>query len=61
MRDNDQFIVKLDENAYQKIVDIANKANFNESELNKDDKVSLITSQIINEYYKNYLIDNLLF
>lgn len=61
MRDNDQFIVKLDENAYQKIVDIANKANFNESELNKDDKVSLITSKIINEYYKNYLIDNLLF
>ena len=56
MRDNNQCIVKLDESAYQKIVDIANKANFNESELNKDDKVSLITSKIINEYYKNYLI-----
>ena len=61
MKENNKYSVVLDKNVYQRVVDIVKNANFHDNKLSDDNKISLVVNNIINEHYKNYKINNLLF
>ncbi|MBY0379682.1 MAG: hypothetical protein K2P99_04710 [Burkholderiales bacterium] len=55
--------VQIDNGVYERMVAVSNQINLgdNTQSLNHDDKVSSVLNNIANTYYKNYMIDNLLF
>jgi hypothetical protein len=47
---------------YDRILEIANQSNLEEDTLQtNDERVAITINKIVNAYYKNYKIDNLLF
>jgi flagellar basal body-associated protein FliL len=55
-------IVTIDNEVYDRILEIANQMNLEEiTPQNNDERVAITINKIVNAYYKNYKIDNLLF
>lgn len=55
-------IVTIDNEVYDRILEIANQSNLEEDTLQtNDERVAITINKIVNAYYKNYKIDNLLF
>ena len=54
--------VTIDNEVYDKIAEIANKINLEKNNhLTNDEQITYALNTIVNTYYKNYKIDNLLF
>ena len=54
--------VTIDNEVYDKIVEVANKINLEKNNhLTNDEQITYALNIIVNTYYKNYKIDNLLF
>ena len=54
--------VTIDNEVYDKIAEIANKINLEKNNhLTNDEQITYALNIIVNTYYKNYKIDNLLF
>jgi nitric oxide synthase oxygenase domain/subunit len=54
--------VTIDNEVYDKIAEVANKINLEKTNhLTNDERVTYALNSIVNTYYKNYKIDNLLF
>lgn len=55
-------IITIDNEAYDRILEIANQSNLEEiTPQTNDERVAITINKIVNAYYKNYKIDNLLF
>ncbi len=55
-------IITIDNEAYDRILKIANQSNLEEiTPQTNDERVAITINKIVNAYYKNYKIDNLLF
>ncbi|MBY0379301.1 MAG: hypothetical protein K2P99_02755 [Burkholderiales bacterium] len=54
--------VTIDNEVYDKIAEVANKINLEKNNhLTNDEQITYALNTIVNTYYKNYKIDNLLF
>jgi len=54
--------VTIDNEAYDRILEIANQMNLEEdTPQTNDQRVAIMINKIVDAYYKNYKIDNLLF
>lgn len=54
--------VQIDDEVYHRVLAISNIINPNSDiDLHDDKKVSMVLNDMVNEHYKNHMIDNLLF